>query len=300
MGAEHAGGEGDETVPRLVGRHSAVRTRSRHLGGLGVGHPESYHRRARGEPPLQQRQHPRHHLLPAPHPVHRDDPSVGIEGQDRLHVQHAGEPRLAAGDPAGPEQVVVPVHREQHPGPPPHPLQLPRDLPSRSSPTPPARRPRSASIPTPERRGPAVHQVDAADPAGAHRGLGRGEGARQVRPDSRTATTSSASARASRNTRTNSAGRRLGRGGQVPGLAEPAVELLRLELHPVAEGLVAEHHLQRDQRDVMPVEHRVGQVGGAVGHDGDRRGAPGAPAAGAGPACRPPWWSPPVPTGLHS
>ena len=67
-------------------------------------------------------------------------------------------------------------------------------------------------------------------------------------------------------------GRRLGRGGQVPSLAEPAVEVLRLELDPIAKGLVAEHHLERDQRDVMAVQHRVGQVGGAVGHDGD--GAP--------------------------
>ena len=49
--------------------------------------------------------------------------------------------------------------------------------------------------------------------------------------------------------------RRLRRGRQVAGDPKPPVELLRLELHPVPEGLVAEDHLQRDERDVVPIEH---------------------------------------------
>ena len=60
-------------------------------------------------------------------------------------------------------------------------------------------------------------------------------------------------------------GRRGLRGrGEVLRGAEPAVELLRLELDPIPEDLVAEDDLERDERDVMPVEHRVGEVGGAV------------------------------------
>ena len=65
-------------------------------------------------------------------------------------------------------------------------------------------------------------------------------------------------------------GRRLRGRRQLPGRREAAVELLRLELHPVPKGLVPEHDLQRDQGDVVPVEHAVGEIGGAVGDHGDR------------------------------
>ena len=47
-----------------------------HLRGLGVRHPESYHLRPRRETLVQQREHPRHHLIPAPDPVRHAVPKA--------------------------------------------------------------------------------------------------------------------------------------------------------------------------------------------------------------------------------
>ena len=102
--------------------------------------------------------------------------------------------------------------------------------------------------------------MDTADPSGAHRGLGRGEGARESGREEDGDDLVGFGAGVAEDP-DEVRGSRLGGGGQVPGAAEPAVEVLRLELDPVTEGLVPEHHLERNQRDVMPVQHRVGQVG---------------------------------------
>ena len=90
------------------------------------------------------------------------------------------------------------------------------------------------------------------------------------RPTSRTATTSSASSRASRKTLDELGRAPAARWSGAPGVAQPPVELLRPELHPVPEGLVAEHDLQRYQGDAVPVEHAVGEIGRAVGDHGHR------------------------------
>ena len=153
--------------------------------------------------------------------------------------------------------------------------------------------------PEPERRAPAVEQVHAVDPGGPQRRVaptGRCPTASRIRAAPRA---SLASSRASRKARTNSRRRRLRGGGELLGGPQPAVELLRLELEPVPEDLVPEDDLQGNEGDVVPVEHGVGKVGGTVTDDGHRRGAPGGPASGAGPACRRPWSSPPGPSAPH-
>ncbi len=48
------------------------------------------------------------------------------------------------------------------------------------------------------------------------------------------------------------------------------VEIQLLQLHPVTERFVPEHHLQRHQRDVMPIQNRVRKIRRGVGHHDHR------------------------------
>ena len=100
---------------------------------VGVGNAESDRCRPRRELPLDQREHPRHHIVSPAHSVDRHHATGLVDREDRLHVEHAGQPRLAPADAPGPEQVVVSVHGDKHTRSLPHPSQLPGDVSPRPS-----------------------------------------------------------------------------------------------------------------------------------------------------------------------
>ena len=116
------------------------------------------------EPLLEQGQHPRNQLLPAPDPIHRHHPAFRVERENRLDVEHARQPCLAARHPAGAEEVVVPVHRQQHTRLAAHPLELRADVRARH-PDSASSAPRSASMPTPSDADRLSTSRDAGDPA---------------------------------------------------------------------------------------------------------------------------------------
>jgi hypothetical protein len=60
------------------------------LWGIRMRYPETDHLWPWSQALVQQGKDPRLNIVPPPDPLDRNDLSIGIEGEDRLHVQHPG------------------------------------------------------------------------------------------------------------------------------------------------------------------------------------------------------------------
>src|SRR5262245_28918863 len=128
VSSDHSAGQGDEAVSGAEGRDQCRFHPFRHLGRLDVRYPETYHLWPRSQPLVQQLKDSPEYRFPAPGPVDRDQPAVAVEGQDRLHVEHAADPGLTSRYAPRSQEVLICIYSQENPGLTPDPLQLPDDL----------------------------------------------------------------------------------------------------------------------------------------------------------------------------
>src|SRR5689334_378528 len=99
VSAQDAGCQAHQTIARLVPLHEGVSNPLGDLGRVGVSNAKADSARPRGETVIQDGKQPGFHLLCAPYPLNWHHLPLRVEREDRLHVEHSGQPRLTPGDP---------------------------------------------------------------------------------------------------------------------------------------------------------------------------------------------------------
>jgi hypothetical protein len=102
VGAKYASGEADQTIPGVVPFDQGSLDSLGGLRGIRMRYPETDHLWPWSQALVQQGKDSGLDILPPPNPLDRNHLSIGIEGEDRLDVEHPGQPRLTPGNAAGP------------------------------------------------------------------------------------------------------------------------------------------------------------------------------------------------------